>query len=326
MAVETPNFGYYKIDLSNLPSRGLLYPRNAIVRFRPLTVGEVKFIASLREDNCKDMLDMILRRCVRVENMDYLDLLYMDRSTLLFTLRDNTFITSESAFSLKYRCPYCHKEHKLEFGSSDLSCKSMPNLDIYTDEGDVVERITDAVSISSLSHSIERRYPKIEEELLDTEYPDFDMILNFTNLSEVAPGEIGEVDVESWLEDIPAIDYIKLLNFAREGTYGVMSIEKTKCRGCEQDLNLDLVIDEYKIFSNVQLREIIRTIVEITKYSGIYISDDMLNPEFEIIANIVQKMINTELEEMNKSASSSSSLPKGLPSMSSLTSLAKRRF
>ena len=80
------NFNFWQIDLKELPSRGRLYPKNAKIKARSMSVLEVKFLATLVPGNATNICNELLEKCTILENFSYDDLLFPAADMQVFVL------------------------------------------------------------------------------------------------------------------------------------------------------------------------------------------------------------------------------------------------
>ena len=107
------NFNFWQIDLKELPSRGRLYPKNAKIKARSMSVLEVKFLATLVPANATNICNELLEKCTILENFSYDDLILADREFLIFWIRLNSFINSNGFIITIPECSGCKK--KIEY-------------------------------------------------------------------------------------------------------------------------------------------------------------------------------------------------------------------
>lgn len=95
-------YGYYPIDIDNLPSGGQFYPAGTKIAIKAATVAEIKQWSTLNEDDISDMddaLNDVLSKCVYVKipgslaysNSGWRDIKDVDRFYLLLGIRELTF-------------------------------------------------------------------------------------------------------------------------------------------------------------------------------------------------------------------------------------------
>jgi len=103
-----------------LPSLGLFYNQNVVkdgsVELCPLSAREEKLIAGIQSHNVDDIIDTLIRRCMKTE-MDPDDLLVTDRFYLLMMLRANSY---GEEYGFEIICDKCKKpsRHTVNIPSS----------------------------------------------------------------------------------------------------------------------------------------------------------------------------------------------------------------
>ena len=73
MIAQTYN-NYWKLDLKELPTMGKLYPEGTVIKIRPLNVQEIKYLATICEENATDIINEILEKCVLLKNIEFEDI------------------------------------------------------------------------------------------------------------------------------------------------------------------------------------------------------------------------------------------------------------
>lgn len=101
--------GFHNVNISNLPSAGMFYPKGTEISIRPAKVAEVRNFSTIDETNVLDAdekLNYILEQCVRVTNsktrMSYKDICEEDRFFIILSIRDLTFPEPESSLSVDH--------------------------------------------------------------------------------------------------------------------------------------------------------------------------------------------------------------------------------
>ena len=69
-----------------LPSRGIFYNKNARIKVRTMSVLEVKFLATYKEQTATRICNEIINKCTILENLKIEDLLLPDRDYIIFGL------------------------------------------------------------------------------------------------------------------------------------------------------------------------------------------------------------------------------------------------
>jgi len=155
--------GYHQINVTNLPSAGMFYPKNTEISIRSAKVSEIRHFSSIDENNVLDVddkLNYILEQCVRVvhskSRMSYKDLCEEDRFYIILSIRDLTFPEPESSLSVEHTDKKGNK-HQIEIKKENFTYFRIPEtLDKYYDN----EQRTFLIETKSFG-TIEMRPPTI---------------------------------------------------------------------------------------------------------------------------------------------------------------------
>ena len=120
--MSEPN--YFKIPYKQLPSLGQLYPKDSSIRFRILQVRDLKYLGALDKENSTEIVNDVIKRCLKVEGMNVEDIYRMDRLSILFYLRRNTFMLS-NGYQTEFVCPYCETRVSKQFQVHELAKKTI---------------------------------------------------------------------------------------------------------------------------------------------------------------------------------------------------------
>ena len=63
------DFNFWQLDLNEFPSKGRLYPKNAKIKARSMSVLEVKFLATLTPQNATSICNELIEKCTILENL-----------------------------------------------------------------------------------------------------------------------------------------------------------------------------------------------------------------------------------------------------------------
>ena len=133
--------GYHQINIANLPSAGMFYPKGTEISIRSAKVSEIRHFSSIDENavlDVDDKLNYILEQCVRVTNsksrMSYKDLCEEDRFYIILSIRDLTFPEPESNLTVEHKDKKGNK-HIVEIKKENFTYFKVPeNLDKYYDQ------------------------------------------------------------------------------------------------------------------------------------------------------------------------------------------------
>jgi len=275
-------YNYVEVNKAFMPTRGIGYHPLAKIETRMLSMGDVKLLSMMTDENMKGIYKELLRRCCRFTNMSIDDLYLADRDFLLFWIRSGSFV-SNSGYSLDMKhCPHCDK-------AADITIK------LEDFELDFAKKISDRLTISGLT--IDLTLPKIDDEpvrLKDLELSD---ILTYTNLLQL----LGSVEAcAQFLLTLDAASYLLLLKKIRKFRCGISDKLTLQCPICRQSFDTKLRLTDKDLMAQIPIDHILKLVIGICKYCNFQISDDMLYAEVEIMRKIVEEMSNEEKKEMDK--------------------------
>ena len=122
MIAQTYN-NYWKLDLKELPTMGKLYPEGTVIKIRPLNVQEIKYLATICEENATDIINEILEKCVLLKNIEFEDIFLGDRTYLAFWVRINSF-TKNSGYDINIKeCDKCKNPYTTNIKLTDFEEK-----------------------------------------------------------------------------------------------------------------------------------------------------------------------------------------------------------
>lgn len=271
---------YFNVSYENLPSLGRYYKKGSSIKFRILNIRDLKFLAAINKDNSREMVNEILRRCLLLDKVKFEELLEIDRLSLVFYLRTNTFQLS-NGYRTEFNCPYCHNKVMRDIKLPDIATKRI-------DEGFISEECIHGKVISAI-------YKKIVDKAYKTGERDLDTILNFTNCEK----ELKIVEPRDLLV-LPADEYAKLLSIAERARCGVLGYVDITCPSCGRTLRVGIDLADETLFNKVSIVQMIKNRVQVNKYCGCDISDDMPYNEVEIMIAYVNELIEKEAEMMQK--------------------------
>ena len=296
-------FNYWKIEIEELPSRGRLYPGNASIKIRPLSVLEVKFLATLLPQTATQVCNELLEKCTILENFTYEDLLLPDRLYLIFWIRLNSF-SMKTGYTVNIpHCSVCGNKIEHEIKLEELKFKYLDNdFDPY-------------VYLPDYDETVKISIPKYKDSIIRTEDDLDELALYLDN-------GIGSFeDKRKYMEEMSAMDYITFKEAVERNSCGVITDIVVSCPQCHKAYPVKIEINDNNLFSPVNIMEILETITKICKYSNLQITNEWSWIEVEIENEIIKKMIKEENEynkkEMDKAKSQASSMPhmSGVPSV-----------
>lgn len=277
---------YWKIDYKKLPSLGKLYPSGSSIRFRCLSMHDLKYLAGMNENNAREMVNDILVRVLRLDGLEMRDILLMDRLSIIFWIRTNTFMLS-NGYQTEFTCPFCQSRVMAEFGTSELH----------------VKRITESVMSECMTElsdkPIKTVYKRIFDPYHQTGDTEVDDILNWTDIDTLLAGK-SDQEMKDAVEALPANEYSKLKHLAIGAKCGILGYADLSCSTCRKALRVGVNIRDSVLFNKMKMATMIRNQIQVSKYCGIVLTDDMPYNEIELTIGIVNEMSRREAEAMQK--------------------------
>lgn len=275
---------YWNLYLKEFPSKGLLYDKEASIRIRPLNVQELKYLTTINEQNCTDLINEILLKCIILDKIKFEDLLISDREYLVYWLRSNSF-TNNSGYTMNVSCEKCGEEYKKEIELTEFPIKYLEdtnnaNRTIYLPDSNIQlclkqPRITD----------LRRQFKDIEIE-------------SFLRYIEI--DEYNEDILINFLLKLSALDYTILKNNIEEMYIGFERIITDYCPKCGEAKQYTIQMTDKGLFGNVSMFEIMEVILQISKYTNYQIQDNMPWWEVEAAQVVANKMAEDEKQELEK--------------------------
>lgn len=280
--MSEPN--YFKIPYKQLPSLGQLYPEGSSIRFRILQIRDLKYLGALDKENSTEIVNDVIKRCLKVDGMNVEDIYRMDRLSILFYLRRNTFMLS-NGYQTEFTCPFCETRVSKQFQVHELAKKTIQQSllrKIYID-GELIKGV----------------YKKIFDPEYKTDDPELDMILNWTNVDEVYD-HVNQKELEDKILGLPADQYAKLRHLASDTRCGILSYTELQCDNCFNKMRVGVDLSDDKLFNKVKLTTMIRNQIQVSKFCGINLTDDMPYNEVELTIAIVNDLSKKEAEAVSK--------------------------
>ena len=275
------NYNFWRIDLKELPSRGMLYSKNAKIKARSMSVLEVKFLATLTPENATDICNELLEKCTILENLNYEDLILADREFLIFWIRLNSFINGNGFTVTIPECSNCKTKIEHTIKLMDLEF-------IYLDHP--IEKF---VYLEDIELKLPIKIPK---------YPD-----STVSVSDDIVETCLWIDTYNTMEEkyqfvsnLSANDFMTLRTHIDNNYCGVKKEFTIYCPKCHRPHNVKIEINDQNLFNNVDLSQILETITRIAKYSNLQITNDWSWVEVELEQQIINKMIEEENEANQK--------------------------
>lgn len=117
--VTTNDLGYFKVNVKNLPSKGLFYSEDVSISVKPAGVKEIRHWSMIDESDeysFVQAIDFILGRCVLIKTpkkiLSINDLCEVDRLYLIFTIREYTFNDAKNQVFIDVPYIFANQEYK----------------------------------------------------------------------------------------------------------------------------------------------------------------------------------------------------------------------
>ena len=272
---------YWKIPLDKLPSRGTKYSKDTKIEFRCLTIRDLKYMAAMTESNAREIVDDILRRCLRLTDLRFEDILEIDRLTLIFYLRSSTFMLSNS-YQTEFKCPYCEAKVVKTLKPGDLAVRKLD------------ETVHSSVTIDGGCRTVHSVLKKITDPVYKTGDTDVDLTLNYTDIDKKIKAE----NLKDFILNLPADDFAKLLHLAEKAKCGILGYADLKCDKCFSNLRVGIDLADSALFNRIHTSTMIRNRIQVSKYCGIDLDDDMPYNEVEMTISLVNELAEKEAETL----------------------------
>lgn len=274
---------YWTIEYDELPSKGIYYPKDSEITIRPLTVDEVKYLATYNEYNAVKIVNDIVRKCLCLYNLEFNDIILADREYLSFWIRANSFVNN-GGYTIKATCPTCNYEFE-----KTILCDEF--------KVDYIQKIIESIYLPDADLNLPIAQPKIRDLRY---YKISSSIDEVTNIAMCINTENSLDDKRRFILNLSAYDY-SILKYELEKFHcGMNKVITMECPNCHAFHKCTLDINDQKLFTNTQTKDILDTITRIAKYSNLQITNDWLWREVEIEQIIINDMIKKENEEHQK--------------------------
>lgn len=274
---------YWTIDYLELPSRGIYYPLDGEILIRPLTVNEVKYLATYTPANAVKIVNEILRKCLELRKIDFNDILLADREYLTFWIRANSF-TQNGGYNITAQCPICKTEIEQTVLCDDFKV-------------DFIEGKYEKIPLPDAGIVLPVKQPQIKDIRVNRITSSMDEL---TNIAMCIDTDNNLEDKRKFILNLTAYDY-SILKHAMDNFHcGMHKTVNIECPNCHAIHKCTLDITDSKLFSMTKTREILEEITHIAKYTHVQITDDWLWREVEIERIIVNDMIKKENDEQQK--------------------------
>lgn len=290
-------YNYWTITLDELPTRGIFYNRNAIIKLRGLSVMEVKFLATYQPSIATEICNEILTKCAYFENITLQDLYLPDRMYLIFWIRNNSF-SNRNGYTIEINeCKHCKNKYTHNVKLEDFEVKQLDNF-------------KPSVYLPDLDIELPLCIPKFDDSLYKPE-DDIQTAALYINTTN------SYMERLKFVENLSAKDYATLSSVLANNYCGFQDIFEVECPNCKGISYVMIKIFDDNMFSFVKLFDILETITRISKYANLQITNDWSWIEVEIEQEIINKLAKEEEEEGKKELSKAKAhmpnMPAGIP-------------
>jgi hypothetical protein len=273
---------YWKLIKEEIPSKGMFYDDEAIIKIRPLNVQEVKYLSTLNEQNATDVINEIIEKCTIFKNMKFEDLLLADREYLIFWLRANSF-QQNNGYDLNLVCDVCDEKYQQKVHLAEFP------VELYTENKK--ERL---ILLPDCGLKFKLKHPTIKDLKRTNPDPEIESFMRYIDL-----GATNE-QLETLLSNLSAMDYNILKNNIDEMFIGFSRNIQSVCPKCGALKYYNIEITDNGLFGVVNIGEVLETILRICKYTNYQIPESAPWWEVETQQMIVNKMIEEEKAEMDR--------------------------
>ena len=190
-----------------------------------------------------------------------------------------------NGYQTEFNCPYCENRVRKSFQIHELAKKDI-------DKSLLRKIYIDGIEISG-------RYQKIFDAEHSTNDPDIDLILNCTDIEGIMQHRSVD-ELKRKILNLPADQYSKLKHLASDAMCGIQCYTDIECDSCFKKMRVGVDLSDEKLFNKVYLTTMIRNEIQVSKFCGLTITDDMPYNEVELMVSIVNDMIRKEAEAINR--------------------------
>ena len=231
----------------------------------------------LDESNAGQILNQIVKRCIKFTNLSFDNLYVADRDYLIFYIRSGSFVAADNAFKFKIeKCDNCSQPATFDIKLSDLQLDEISSFSVQTKVFDKTVTI---------------RPPKMHDPVYKLKDLELSRMLNYSNLVDI----FGSVELAcATVLQLDAYSYVRLVELVNKMKCGIQEELPVMCPHCSHPINLKWHFDEQDLLGKIDIRNLLRSILSISKYTNYQVTDDLLYSEYQLIEQITAKMISEE--------------------------------
>ena len=281
MIAQTYN-NYWKLDLKELPTMGKLYPEGTVIKIRPLNVQEIKYLATICEENATDIINEILEKCVLLKNIEFEDIFLGDRTYLAFWVRINSF-TKNSGYDINIKeCDKCKNPYTTNIKLTDFEEK-------YITED------PQEIDLPDAGITLKLKYPTIRDLEVKCEDKEVEKIIRHIDVADK-----NVVILEQFIKGLSALDYSIMKNTIDKMEIGFSNQVTIYCPLCGQPHTYTIEYTDMGLLGSVNIFEILEMTLRISKSMNYQIMDDMPWMEVEILQEAANKINEEERKQIEK--------------------------
>jgi hypothetical protein len=273
---------YWKLNLTELPTMGKLYPQGTIIKIRPLNVQEIKYLATISEENATDIINEILEKCLILKGIEFEDIYLGDRVYLAFWVRVNSF-TKNNGYDINIKeCDKCKNPYTTNIKLTDFEEKY-----ITEDEHEI--------DLPDCGITLKLKYPTIRDLDIKCEDKEIEKFIRHLDMPDK-----NITILEQFMHGLSALDYSILKNSIDKMDIGFSNQITIYCPMCNQPHTYTIEYSDAGLLGTVNLFEILEMTLRISKSMNFQIRDDMPWMEVEILQEAANKIDEEERKQLEK--------------------------
>lgn len=218
-------------EITDIPTKYMLYPEGTQIMARPLKVIEIKKLTALTDDNADTVVNDILRRTIR--GIDINEIYSADKMYLLLWLRANSF--RDNNYVVGFFCPSCSKETSYHFGIDNVVVDYLaddynPNETVTLANGDVLKfkllQIKDELALKTFDIKYRSVFEKSGEDV-DDELLAISFMIDTVNGSK-----LDSVKMYEYILNMAPGDFASVTTRLGKSTVGIKAYMNVKCTEC----------------------------------------------------------------------------------------------
>jgi len=218
----TKKDNYYLIE--GIPTKYRLYPEGTQIYGRPLTVKEVRFLASMTDSNYQFVINEILKNTIK--GIDIQELYVADKVFILFWLRANTY--KNEGYSTEFTCRHCGRSNHYLFTMDKLRVEYLKDDFVANDDFKLLTT-DDVLRISFPKVRDENKVSQILKNKTSVEY-DEDILSVAAMVKSINGTEYNTKYVYDYLLSLNPEDYAYLETYISDNEIGVSPVVSTNCQ------------------------------------------------------------------------------------------------